>query len=112
MDAAKFIKEKDRMCNSYNMCYNGCPIYNLRLKYDDAGCLKVLKDHTEEFVSEVEKWSEVHPAKTRKDDFLEKYPNAMLEDEGYPRVCARYVGFCDSCPDTSCNKCWNEPVEV
>ena len=32
----------------------------------------------------VEKWSEEHPPETRLTEFLEHYPNALMEDDGTP----------------------------
>lgn len=64
----------------------------------------------------VEQWSKEHPRKTRLQDFLEKYPNALLTLDGmkFPKVCAQNLGYCESChggESVGCYQCWNEPVE-
>ena len=72
-----------RMCNSFNSCENGCPMYQC-----DWGCL--YRDSCQQFVVEnakkaeeiVKKWAEEHPKKTRQDVFLEQYPNAQLNMKG------------------------------
>ena len=61
------------------------------------------------------KWAKEHPpAKTYKDVFLEKLPNAMVENKsGLPNVCRKkmfggFEGF-DNC--VNCLECWNEPYK-
>lgn len=88
MDAVKFIKEYHRLCKSQDDCYRDCPL-------SGVGCM-----HEEEFydvekaVEIVEKWSAEHPQKTILMDFLEKYPNAPIdEDDKTPTVCPYSLGY-------------------
>lgn len=110
MDAVEFLKEANRMCcalecSECELNLHGCNIMGLGTNPCDA-------------VKLVEQWSKGHPRKTRLQDFLEKYPNAILTQDNLkmPMVCARELGYCEHCtpckyckPD--CYSCWNEPVE-
>ena len=95
MDAIKFIKEANKMCNSHDFC-NGCPAF------DSSGPCKILHSNNysaEEKLSIVEKWSKEHPAKTRQSVFLEQYPNAKRDCQDILCVCpAEIFG------DTVCQK--------
>ena len=71
MDAVKFVEERRRM-------------YTL-------GCIKKgINDYNtkaEDVVAEVEQWSAAHPRKTRQSVFLERYPEAQIDDIGVLGVC-------------------------
>lgn len=125
MDAVEFLKERERMCNaSYDretMC-NGCCAYDPK---SDKNMCKALKGVTKKQISTmdlmvavdiVEDWSKKHPKKTLLDDFLWKYPNAILnEDTGLPIVCPCLLGYEKEdnrvCIDMGCIKCWNRPLD-
>lgn len=63
-------------------------------------------------VERVEQWSKEHPQRTRLQDFREKYPNALLYYDGTPKPCCSDLGYCKECPEvTTCEECWNMPVE-
>lgn len=49
--------------------------------------------------------------KTFKDDFLEKFPNARLNNDGSPRICAEDVYGLIHCDFPSCEECWNTPYK-
>lgn len=110
MDALKFLEEFDRMCNRYvkNYC-KGCP----RAESPDCGVDKMNKEERAKLISDVEKWSKEHPQRTRLQDFLEKYPDAELYDDGIPQVCCQILGYCKDCINAKgvCANCWNMPVE-
>ena len=77
MDALEFLKERKRMCNSYNHC-KGCP-------FDDSKCVidSTLSGHDcERIAATVEQWSKEHPRKTRQSVFLEQFPNVKLDTNG------------------------------
>lgn len=109
MDAVKFLREYQRMCNevysSDKKCY-ACPLCKI-------GCdLVSLDTDVEKVVLLVEQWSKEHPQKTWKDDFLEKYPNAKLGEDGIPYACTRHLGYRNTdCTTESCADCWNQPLE-
>ena len=113
MEAKEFFRERTRMIDSIrgvqhkgeNSCAGlgccDCPLA--------AGGICIA--NTEEGVDIVEKWSEEHPIKTIKQDFLEKYPNAKKNQDGSPRFCPEQLGYEVNCDD-GCRKCWNTPMEV
>lgn len=65
MDAVKFIKEKDRMCNNMIGC-DGCPV---------RGMCNPASETIEAAVATVEKWSRENPLVTNGDKILEKIPS-------------------------------------
>ena len=94
MDAAKFIEERNRMCNSFESCSN-CP-----LNKDGIFCYASMEKHSqvsaEEVVQLVEEWTKESPRKTRQDAFLEQFPNAQCID-GILVFCPRWIDTCFSC---------------
>lgn len=55
--AVNFILEKDRMCNSYTMCIDGCPLRG------HATCDGIMVNDPELAVDIVQRWSDEHPSK-------------------------------------------------
>ena len=113
MDAVKFLKEQERLCDSNGGNCEDCPL-------EQQPCLG-LNVEAEELVSIVEKWSAEHPVKTRLMDFSEKYPKAIDED-GLPVIWYPIsLGYCDydrcgDCPHGDMSQdqrkqCWNLPLE-
>lgn len=84
MDAVEFLKEKNRMCREYGGlpedCFI-CPIGNGRGECQ-AGILENQKVTEEILVQIVEKWAKEHPKKTRQSEFLEQYPEALVDAQG------------------------------
>lgn len=97
MDAVKFIKEYNRMCNAH----------------DEIKKWNLVEKNPEVYVLVVEKWSADHPQKTRLKDFLEKYPMARMTSEGLPWSCCKSLGYVDADKDCGhmCYECWNTAVE-
>ena len=79
MDAVKFLREIARMCAEYSIC-KGCPI-------GDRACRTMEAQEPEEIVDIVEEWAKEHPAKTRQSVFLERYPNARIDEDGSIWIC-------------------------
>ena len=113
MDALKFIKERNRMCDYYtkNDCINGCA----DCPECDFAC-NVIRYVTPEYISDVEKWSQEHPRKTRQIEFLEMFPTARMDDVDVLDVCpadvdiskrSRSDGNC-ICASKGCDKCRHE----
>ena len=103
MDAVEFLKERNRLCNSFRYNCLNCPAYN---------CAN--SEHFEETVALIEKWSKEHPIKTNAQKFEETY--------GFPPFgrCPSHDNRKFICPpktikencDGSCNKCmawWDQP---
>ena len=106
MEFKEFYPKYRKMCESYKNC-KGCP-------RDYKGCLDfgVELDGLDELENDVEQWSKEHPQRTRLQDFREKYPNALLYYDGTPKPCCSDLGYCKKCPEvTTCEECWNMPVE-
>lgn len=117
MDALEFIRERNRMCNSFG---NGegcmsCPFYK-----EGNRCMAIL--WKEEMIPIVEKWSKENPRKTRQDVFLEQYPDTLIDSNGVLQFCPTSVsaahrdsnGACKD-PERLCRECrkefWSQEVE-
>lgn len=107
MDAVKYLKERNRMCDTFDLLCSGCPLGNSVEDCDD-----LQRERPEKAVEMVEKWSKENPEKTILQDFLEKYPNAQLCDDGTPNVCPKDLGISNMCVSLNdCHDCWNRPLE-
>lgn len=99
-----------RMCNGTNC--EDCPLH----KVANTVCLiGLIKDYEIENAAEQLKvlyeWVKEHPAKTYKEAFLEKFPNASTGKTGIPITCRDVVfGIVKRCT-TNCTDCWNEPYK-
>lgn len=110
MDAAKFIEERNRMCNSFESCSN-CP-----LNKDGIFCYASMEKHSqvaaEEVVQLVEEWTKESPRKTRQDAFLEQWPNAKVFVDGVLDFCPLELDECYPCSSTGikmrCQSCRRE----
>ena len=89
MDAVEFLKKLKRMCNKYETCV-GCPCAEKGNKYAIM-CADLIKQHPEDAVTIVEKWSAEHPAKTRQSEFLKMFPNATFLNNESIDICPRRV---------------------
>ena len=110
MDALEFLKERNRLCDSYRGCV-GCP-------FGAADC--VVRDMTSEhtckrIVAAVEQWSKEHPRKTRQSVFLEQWPNCTMGRNGVVGICPRSVDKNYVCEFSECLDCrrefWMQEVE-
>ena len=119
MDAVKFIKERSRMCKSFDNCSYGCPAWGGSCKLQTGTYLEC--EATKQ-VEIVEKWSAAHPQKTRQSVFLEQWPEAELDTNGAVAICPTilsrdYRSANKRCkhPDTACYDCrrdfWMQEVE-
>lgn len=118
MDAVKFIKERNRMCKAYyetgdDVCSN-CPA-----KWEQCDTISSLMGkNADTIVAIVEKWPKEHPRKTRQSVFLERYPDANLDEEGVVNICPRNIDASRACvlnPSAGCIICrrefWSEEAE-
>ena len=115
MDAALFLKEKDRMCKA-QPCHT-CPlgVFN---NGNNFPCGSFEAKYPEETIAVVEKWSKENPFKTKKDKFFEMFPNAPKVSRGYPLGLPCELGWCNAKTCANCrhnNKlrtfCWDLPYE-
>ena len=83
MDAVKFLKERKRLCQMYEVC-GRCPACRASVE-----CIfGITNGATPEEQSEfMEEWSATHPRKTRQSVFLEQYPEAEIDANGLLNVC-------------------------
>jgi hypothetical protein len=122
MDVVRYFKEKARMTQKCNILCKNCPLY-CNFLGRDVFCTGLENDYPEKAVEIVEKWSKEHPQKTYLSDFLEKYPNVLLNEKGFPQqICPYSLGYekdpcfnrntgrVNYCGQT-CFDCWNTPME-
>lgn len=105
MDAVKFLKEINRMCEKYEICYD-CPL---------ESCRTLKRYNPEKLVAMVEKWSKENIWKTRQQIFLEKYPKVKMYDDIID-ICPKTIegGGCYNHTIDDCYECkkeyWKEEV--
>ena len=80
MDAVKFLKEKERMCNKCSAC-SRCPVCKENNGFN-MDCEDLAIENPKEFVAIIEKWSAEHPVKTRQSEFLKMFPDASIGVNG------------------------------
>lgn len=103
MDAVKFIEEHRRM---YKVTGKHLPTL--------AGGIPA-----EDVVKEVEEWAAAHPRKTRKSVFLERYPQADIDNTGLLILCPKRISadirVTADCLRQGCSDCrrefWMQEVE-
>lgn len=112
MDAVKFLKEKNRMTKKCSIHCAECPLGSEKNTTGFA-CGDLQREYPEIVVNIVEKWAAEHPKETYLTQFLKHYPNALMDDDGIPEVCANELGIKrdDGCTARNCIKCWNTPIE-
>lgn len=118
MDAVRFIKERKRMCESFNY---GCGCQMCPACDNDLHCvLSVMSTlDAKEQAAIVEKWSAEHPRKTRQSVFLEQWPEAELVNGCLAicpkRISANYRNGNADCTNRSCADClykfWMQEAE-
>ena len=110
-----YSHERRRMCDSFcdqkgiRLCFK-CPLQGLY-------CTHVCRI-TPEHIDIVQKWSDEHPEKTRKEAYLEIFPKLEdLKDKvvNFDSECLpcfyELIGKCegDYCGEKTCGECWNRP---
>lgn len=119
MDALEFLRERKRMCKSFNRCSSGCPAWGGSCKLETGTVFEWEADKQVEIVKE---WATAHPRKTRQSVFLERYPEAEIDERGCLQLCPTSISaaYRDSnrlCagPDRKCDDCrrefWMKEVE-
>ena len=108
MDALKFFKEFDRMCNYYsNENCRGCS----RETEPTCGITDLGPEGIKKLINDVDQWCKEHPQRTRLQDLLEKFPKVEIDKEGLPFFCCARLGYVCTCAKSTCKDCWNMPVE-
>lgn len=84
MDAIEYVKTIHRLCESQG-CYFGrateCPLLN-RGDKKDGYCIANISGCEEKAMQIVEQWAKDNPIKTRQNEFLRMFPDAVIEDDG------------------------------
>lgn len=114
MDFIEYMNTKKRMTRNCTMSCTRCALSSDNNKRG-MPCSIFERVHPEEAQLIVSGWVELHPLKTRAQDFFEKHPKAPKNTFGDPKLCAHRAGYCGNCVPSSsevCHKCWNEPVDV
>lgn len=73
----------------------------------------LLLENYQETEETICRWLDGHPMKTRKQNFLEKFPNAKLLNDGMPNACCVDIGYNEDCVTCKlkCVDCWNKPID-
>lgn len=107
MDAGEYLKAFYKMCNSNKDC-SSC---------EAIGVCQNDCEKAEQMVEIVEKWEKEHTKKSRQNEFLKMFPNAVLIDGVLifaPCNVDKTIGG-DSCSKTTCEECarkyWTEEIE-
>lgn len=119
MDAVRFIKERNRMCKSFDAGCKGCPAFNA---CEDEPYCAVDQESTLDATAQiaiVEEWSTAHPRKTRQSVFLEQWPNTKICVDGVLDFCPQELDTHHLCKSTGivmhCQSCrrefWMQEVE-
>ena len=102
------------MCDSYGRECKDCVLRRVN-RFPTYTCSDYMYAHPDTVIEIVQKWSDEHPAKTRLDDLLEKYPKVYISSGNTPSIRPYMLGHCENCDDCvyshcEASECWNEPV--
>lgn len=104
MDAVEYLKTLQRMCRSNIEC-TSCTIYKVIGR--GCGSFSAGSEKLVSTITSVENWAKEHPARTRQSVFLERYPNATIDEDGSIGICPAAIegkNFCELSDGTSCCK--------
>lgn len=108
-----FIKEWNRMCDSYDSECRYCPLEECKTDIEDCLSWVCNEKNIKTAIEIVREWSNENPPKTYFSVLKEHYPLLLLDEFGMPRFCVNdlYGEVCD-CDDIykSCARCWNMPI--
>lgn len=121
MDAAKFIVEKNRMCDSYNS-YNenvceDCSISSYNNGFE-ISCSEFIRNYPEDAVRIVEEWSKANPLKTNfmhyAEVMKEEFGIEVFEEYAIKKCPPKSHGkkFCNIEYCEECKKWWNEEYKA
>ncbi len=122
MTALEYFKEKARMTKGCKIVCEKC-LLSSDNNGDRCSCYVLERRCPEKAIAIVQEWAQEYPRKTFLTDFLEKYPNAPLEDNGIPGFCIGRLGnlpcgCAEKCilPSgyitSDCAPCWNQRTET
>ena len=115
MDVVEFLKEKSRMCNTFNLCDGGGCKETCELYKEGLTCADYTNDYPEKAVEIVKRWAKEHPRKTRQSEFLKMFPRASMTADGIIAFCPDSMDSEFECPrktrdniDPICGECRRE----
>lgn len=89
MEFKEAMKITKRMCKG-RVC-SDCPL-GKQLDYKECTCCtEYCSEYPEEAEEILKEWAKEHPQKTILHDFLEKYPNTELDEDGFPIHISPYM---------------------
>ena len=102
-----YAHERRRMCDAFDKD-GDCD--KCQLQGVGGNCYNT-RSITQEHIDIVQKWSDEHPEKTRKEAFLELFPKASISSDGLPKNCfAVLIGQENTmCVGRCCDDCWLDP---
>lgn len=109
------ITKKHKLNGSAYICGLNCTDCPLSSSNNGIGvpCTDFEMLYPENAIDIVQEWSNKHPPKTYLSEFLKKYPNAPLADNGTPDICPDKLGLTDIKKPCfgDCVDCWEQPIE-
>lgn len=102
-----YTHEVQRFCEAHKI--QGCD--NCPLMKDAGYCSASIFDITQERINFVQKWSDEHREKTRKEAFLELFPKSDWASIFlcYNKLIGSGCEYSIKQGESDCPKCWNEP---
>lgn len=61
MTAREYTVAREKMCDSFYPCDEGCPIWDFMRKRGESSCPDFEASHPFDFIAIVEKWAREHP---------------------------------------------------
>lgn len=107
-----YMRERVRLTKSCSIDCKRCPLFSQNNGTGElCGSFELM--YPEKVIEIVQKWSDEHPRKTYKDDFLEKFPKAPLDSSGCPFVspCHLYDKMLHCSESAQCRRCWDKVME-
>ena len=117
MDAVKFFKEINRLCEAQGDCKD-CPLIGHACDVNTATIMSCYNiESVQKMVQIVEQWAKDHPVKTRQSEFLKQFPNAQKSGRVLD-ICPQNLDIeympPKRCENIFCSACktdyWNEEV--
>lgn len=120
MNVLEFFKNRERICDSFRDCDEGCPLHNCGKSLCDKYVISDIKERVGHEIAIVEKWAKEHPVKTRQSELLKLFPDTELNDAGIICLCPKDFGYkpnrdkfgacLEKCKDCQC-KFWLAEIE-
>ncbi len=108
------IEDFARMCNKMCPKCEECPLA-LKNNGKRGYCYDLVRRSPDKASEIILKWCEEHPIKTRREKFLEMFPNASIDINGILRVSPCWLEEEIKCNGEECSECrrkyWSEDIE-